>query len=105
MNKLSNLNVAVIVSKSPKSIAVRTKCPRGLRVWDLCHRYCLATTTFFLDIYVVRLKLHCYGLITIMLSVTVFINYFILTFRREKKFGSNNNNPNYAQSKSVTTLI
>jgi len=40
--------------------------------------------------------MHCNGLITIMLSVTVFINDFILTFRREKKRGSSNHNPNYA---------
>jgi len=32
MNKLNNLNVTVIISKFPKSIAGRTKCPRGLRV-------------------------------------------------------------------------
>jgi len=31
----------------------------------------MAKTTFFLDIYLLRLKLHCNGLITIMLSVTV----------------------------------
>jgi len=36
----------LIISKLPKSIAGRTKCLRGLRVWDLCHRHCLATTTF-----------------------------------------------------------
>jgi len=35
-----------INSKFAKSIAGRTKCPRGLRVWGLCHGHCLATTTF-----------------------------------------------------------
>jgi len=48
MNKLHNLNVNYF--KIPKSIVGRTKCPRGLRVWDLCHRHCLSTTAFFLDI-------------------------------------------------------
>jgi len=33
---------------------------------------------------------------TIMLSVTVFINVFILTLRREKKLGSSNHNPTCA---------
>jgi len=47
----------------------------------------MAKTTFFLDIYLLLLKLHCNGLIIIMLSVTVFINDFILTFRREKSLG------------------
>jgi len=28
----------LIISKFPKSIAGCTKCPRGLRVWDPCHR-------------------------------------------------------------------
>jgi len=55
-------------------------------VWPLHRSYCLATTTFFLDIYLLRLKVHCNGLITIILSVTVFINDFLLTFRREKKY-------------------
>jgi len=36
-NKLNNM---LIVSKFPQSIAGRTKCPRGLGVWDLCHRHC-----------------------------------------------------------------
>jgi len=74
----------LIISKFPKSIAGHKKCSCGLGVWDLCHRHCLATTTFYLDIYLLRLKLHCNGLITIMLSVTVFINDCILTFRRKK---------------------
>jgi len=47
----------------------------------------MAQTTLFLDIYLLRLKLHFNGLITIMLSVTAFINDFILTFRREKSLG------------------
>jgi len=73
----------LIISKFPKSIAGHTKCYRGLGVWDLCHTHCLATTAFFLDIYLLRLKLHYNGLITIMFSVTVFINDFIWTFRRK----------------------
>jgi len=77
----------LIISKFPKSIAGRTKCSRGLGVWDLCHRHCLATTTFFIVIYLLRLKLHYHGLITVMLSVTVFINDFVLTFRRKKSLG------------------
>jgi len=77
----------LIISKFPKSIAGRTKCSRGLGVWDLCHRHCLATTTFFLDIYLIRLKLHCNGLITTMLSVSVSINDFILTLRWKKSLG------------------
>jgi len=77
----------LISSKFPKIIAGRTKCPRGLRVWDLCRRHCVTKTTLFLDIYLLRWKLHCNGLITIKLSVTVFINDFILTFRREKSMG------------------
>ena len=77
----------LIISKFPESIAGHTNSSRGLGVWDLCHRHCLATTTFFLNIYLLRLKLHCNGLITIMLSVTVFINDFILTFRRKKSLG------------------
>jgi len=85
----------LIISKFPKNIAGRTKCSHGLRVWDPCHRHSLATT-FFLDIYLLRLKLPCNGLITIMLSVTIFINDFILTFRREKKLGSSYHNPTCA---------
>ena len=77
----------LVISKFPKSIAGRTKCSRGLGIWDLCHRHCLATTTFFLDIYLTRVKLHCNGLITFMFSVTVFTNDFILTFRRRKSLG------------------
>jgi len=76
-----------IISKFLKSRAGRTKCSRGLGVWDLCHRHSLATTTCFLDTYLLRLKLHCKSLITVMLSVTVFINDFILTFRRKKGLG------------------
>ena len=77
----------LIVSKLPKSIAGRTKCPRVLRVWDLRHRHCFATTTFFLDSYLLQFKLHCNGLITIILSVTVFINDFILAFPRKRSLG------------------
>jgi len=39
---------------------------------------------------VVTIKNYIVTLITIMLSVTVFVNDFILTFRREKKLGSSN---------------
>jgi len=80
----------LIISKFPKSIAgrARTQCSRGLGVWDLCRRHCLATTTLFLYIYLLRLKLHCNSLlITIMLRVTVVIIDFILTFRRKKSLG------------------
>jgi len=31
----------LIISKFPKIIAGRTKCCRGVGVWDLCHRHCL----------------------------------------------------------------
>jgi len=31
----------LLISKCPKSIGGRTKCSRGLGVWDLCHRHCL----------------------------------------------------------------
>ena len=86
VNKLNNLNV-----KFPKSIAGRTKCSRGPhatcrpRVWDPCHRHCLATVTFFLDICLLPSNLPCDGLITvIMWNVNAFINDFTLTCRREK---------------------
>jgi len=59
----------LIISKFPKSIADRTKWPRRLRVWDLCHRHCSATTSFFPDIYLLRLKFHWNDLITTMVSV------------------------------------
>jgi len=38
----------LIISKFPKSIADRTICARGRRVWDLCHRHCLWITALFL---------------------------------------------------------
>jgi len=85
MNKPNNLNVNYL--KIPRKHCGPHKSSRGLGVWDLCHRHCLATTTFFLNIYLLRLNLHCNGLITIMLSVTVFINDFTLTFRRKKSLG------------------
>jgi len=79
----------LIIWKFWKSIAGCTKCPRGPnathgpRVWDICHRYCLATMAFFLYIYLLRWNLHCDDWITAMWSVKVFINDFTLICRRE----------------------
>jgi len=70
----------MLISKFPKSIAGRTKCPRRQ------HASCVfETTAFILDIYLLRLNMHCAGTITIMWSIKVFIIYFTLTCRREKK--------------------
>jgi len=69
----------MLISKLPKSIAGRTKCPR----WQ--HAACVfETPAFILDIYLQQLNTHCVGSTTIMWSVKVFIIYFTLTFRREK---------------------
>jgi len=70
----------LIISKFPKSIAGCTKCPRGrhaARVFE--------TPEFILDIYFLRLSMHCAGSITIMRSVNVFINDFTLICRRKKQ--------------------
>ena len=72
----------LIISKFPKSIAVRTKCPRGR------HAACaFEAPAFIIDIYLLRLSMHCAGSITIMWSVEVFINYS-LTFRQKTVLSS-----------------
>jgi len=71
----------LIISEFPKSIAGCTKCSRGrhaARVFE--------TTEFILDIYLLRLSMHCAGSTTIMWSVNIFINGFRLTCRRKKQF-------------------
>ena len=70
----------LIISKLSKSISARTRCSLGrhaARVFE--------TPAFILDIYLLRLTIHCAGSITIMWSVKVFINDFALTCRRENK--------------------
>jgi len=58
----------MLISKFPKSIAGRTKCPRRQ------HAACaFEIPVFILDIYLLRLKTHCTGSTTIMWSVKVFI--------------------------------
>ena len=61
----------LIISKFPKSIAVCTKCPRGRHAARV-----FGTPEFVVDIYLLRLSMHCAGSITIMWSVNVFINDF-----------------------------
>jgi len=71
----------LIISKFPQSIAGCPKCPRGrlaARVFE--------TPEFILDIYLLRLSIHCAGSITIMWSVDVIINDFTLTCRQKKQF-------------------
>jgi len=71
----------LIISKFPKSIAGCIKCPRGrhaARVFE--------TPDFILDIYLLRLSMHCAGSVTIMWSVNVFISDLTLTYRRKKSF-------------------
>jgi len=94
MNKLNNLNVNYF--KIPKKHRRPHKMPSRAVCFRPLSWHSLATTTFFLDIYLLRLKLHCNGLLQIVLSVAVFINDFILTFRREKRIGSSNHNPTCA---------
>jgi len=69
------------ITKFPKSIAGCTKCPRGQHA---------ETPEFIPGIYLLRLSMHCAGSITIMWSVNVFINYFILACRRKKTVWSSN---------------
>jgi len=71
----------LIISKFPRNIAGCTKCPRGryaARVFEI--------PEFILDIYLLRLSMHCAGSITIMWNVNVFINDFILTCKRKISF-------------------
>jgi len=68
----------LIISKFPKSIAGCTKCPRGQHAVPV-----FETPEFILDIYLLRLSMHCAGSITIMCSVNLFINDFRLTCRRK----------------------
>jgi len=78
----------MLISKFPKSIAGRTKCPRrqhAARAFE--------TPAFILDIYLLRLNTHCAGSTTIMWSVKVFIICFTLTCRREKKVLSSSHSP------------
>jgi len=81
MNKVNNQNVNYLkilkTHRGPTAV-------HGPRVWDPCHRQCLATIAFFPYIYLLQLSLHCDGLITIMWSVNVFINDFTLTCRWKK---------------------
>jgi len=87
-----------IISKFPKSIAGRTKCPRG--------RYAACVfeaPAFILDIYLLRLNMHRAGSITIMWSVNVFINDITLACRQKTVLSSSHNST--CEPKSVTTSI
>jgi len=75
----------LIISKLPKSIAGCTKCRRGRHA-----ALVFETPELILDIYLLRLSMHCAGSITIMWSVNVFINDFTLSFRRKKTVLSSN---------------
>jgi len=70
----------LIISKFPKSIAGCTKCSRGRHAARV-----FKTPEFILDIYFLRLSMHCAGSITIMRSVNIFINDFTLICRRKKQ--------------------
>jgi len=81
VNKVNNLNVNYLkILKTHRG----PTAANGPRVWDPCHRHCLATIAVFPYIYLLRLSLHCDCLITIMWSVNAFINDFTLTCRRKK---------------------
>jgi len=69
----------LIIPKFPKTIAGCTKCPRGRHATHV-----FEIPEFLLDIYLLRLSMHCTGSITIMWSIDIFINDFTLTCRRKK---------------------
>jgi len=79
VNKQNNLNVNYF--KIPKKHSGLHKTPS----WATCGPV-FETPEFILDIYLLRLSMHCAGSITIMWSVNVFINDFTLTCRRKKSF-------------------
>jgi len=78
VNKQNDLNVNF-------KIPSRTKRQHAARVFE--------TPAFILDIYLLRLKMHCVGSTAIMWSVKVFIIYFTLTCWREKKVLSSSHIP------------
>jgi len=88
VNKVNNLNVNYLkilkTHRGPHNMPSKGNCGQRAACLRPCHRHCLATIAFFPYIYLLRLSLHCDGLITIMWRVNVFINDFTLTCRRKK---------------------